>query len=141
MFSLAIVQCRLAPRTAWGGWSKRAFQLRGMWPCITLGSGCVLSLASEWWSWEIVGLVSSRLGTNAIAAQAILLQSSSLTYQLPFSVSVATSVRVGNLLGARRDKDAMISAYIAMGMALLVGIFNSSILFFFRKNWSVFQES
>lgn len=106
-----------------------------MWPCITLGLAGTLSLACEWWAWEIVGLVTSALGSTALAAQSVLLVSSSITYQLPFAMSVATAVRVGNLLGAGHAADARISAWVSLALSLLVGTANSLLFLVFRKQW------
>lgn len=92
-----------APRDAWGGFSKGT-PVRE-WRCLlalaqlthplphpemftNLGENVKLGLAgtamtaSEWWSWEIIGLASSFLGPEALAAQSILLTSASLFYQV-----------------------------------------------------------
>ena len=95
----------------------------------------MLSLAAEWWAWEIVGLVTAALGTTALAAQSVLLVSSSVTYQLPFGASVATAVRVGNLLGANRAREAKISSSVALIISLVMGGINSGLYLIFRKQW------
>jgi MATE family multidrug resistance protein len=95
----------------------------------------MVSLAAEWWAWEIVGLVTSLLGTSALAAQSVLLVSSSVTYQLPFGASVATAVRVGNLLGANRPTEAKISSRVALFLSLAMGGLNSALFIIFRRQW------
>ncbi|TKY87440.1 hypothetical protein EX895_004118 [Sporisorium graminicola] len=117
MAVLCFLQCVLAPRDAWDGFTTAAFKWDGIKPVLSLGFAGMVSLAAEWWAWEIVGLVTSQLGVVALAAQSVLLVSSSVTYQLPFGASVATAVRVGNLLGANRPDEAKISSRV-MGLAV-----------------------
>ena len=102
--------------------------------CASLGFAGLLSLASEWWAWEIVGLVTAALGTRALASQSVLLVLSSVTYQLPYGAAVASSVRVGNLLGAMHAQSARIASHAAIVLSLLIGLLNSSIVFFTRHH-------
>ncbi|KAH7882452.1 mate-domain-containing protein [Phlebopus sp. FC_14] len=79
------------PRTAWhpigpGMWTGWSVLWR-------LGLSGIGQTASEWWSWELIGLAASQLGPVALATQSVLLLSASCTYQAPFALSVATSVR------------------------------------------------
>ncbi|KAK4705275.1 multidrug resistance protein, MATE family, partial [Phenoliferia sp. Uapishka_3] len=83
-----------APRDAWGGFSWAIVHDLGI--NIRLGLAGTAMVASEWWCWEIVGLASSFLGPTTLAAQSILLTSASLFYQIPYALSVAGAVRVGN---------------------------------------------
>lgn len=135
MALLCFLQCVLAPRDAWDGFSMAAFKWDGIRPVLSLGFAGMVSLAAEWWAWEIVGLVTSLLGTTALAAQSVLLVSSSVTYQLPFGASVATAVRVGNLLGANRADEAKISSRVALILSLAMGGINSALFLIFRKQW------
>lgn len=88
---------------------------------------CVLS--------QIVGLVTTRLGTVALAAQSVLLVSSSITYQLPFALSVAAAVRVGNHLGAGQAHAANVASNMSMLLSLACGAFNSALFLAFRNQW------
>jgi len=92
--------------------------------------------ASEWWSWELVGLAASFLGPVSLAAQSVLLVSSSSTYQAPFALSVATSVRVGNLLGEENGKRAGIAARVSLLMTLGIAVIFSGMFVIFRERWS-----
>lgn len=47
-----------APRTAWGGLTWDIF--RDLRVNLVLGAAGFVSVASEWWAWEIVSLVSSQ---------------------------------------------------------------------------------
>ncbi|KAN0066431.1 ethionine resistance protein [Thecaphora frezii] len=141
MALLCFLQCVLGPRTAWDGWSMAAFKWAGIRPVLSLGFAGMCSLATEWWAWEIVGLVTAALGTTALAAQSVLLVSSSVTYQLPFGASVATAVRIGNLLGANRPREARISSNVSLIISLAMGGFNSALFLIFRRQWGYLFSS
>jgi MATE family multidrug resistance protein len=79
------------PKTAWHPISRRMFTSLGV--PVQLGVSGVGQIASEWWAWELVALGASLLGPVALATQSVLLVSSSVTFQAPFALSVATSVR------------------------------------------------
>ncbi|KAH9924207.1 MATE efflux family protein [Fomitopsis serialis] len=122
------------PRTAWHPLSRRCFTSLGV--LVHLGLAGVGQTASEWWSWELVGLAASMLGPIALATQSVLLVSGSTTYQAPFALSVATSVRVGNLLGEEKAKRAGVAANAAILMSLAISLVWSAMFMIFRKSWA-----
>ncbi|KAL4398846.1 ethionine resistance protein [Malassezia pachydermatis] len=132
MAILCFLQCTLVSQGTWGGWSWKAFDWDGLKTSASLGFAGLLSLASEWWAWEIVGLVTAALGTTALASQSVLLITSSVTYQLPSGAAVAASVRVGNLLGAGKARHARTASTAAIYFSIFIGLVNSSIVFFTR---------
>ncbi|KAI0305257.1 MATE efflux family protein [Multifurca ochricompacta] len=103
------------PNTAWHPLSRRSFTSLGV--LVRLGLGGIGQTASEWWSWELIGR-RSFLGPTELAAQSVLLVSASTTFQAPFALSVASSVRIGNLLGEQNPTRAGVSARVAMLLAL-----------------------
>ncbi|KAJ7636892.1 MATE efflux family protein [Roridomyces roridus] len=129
-----IYGCFIAPRTAWHPISRRSFTSLGV--LVNLGLAGVGQTASEWWAWELVALAASQLGPAALATQSILLSSASTTYQAPFAMSVATSVRIGNLLGESNAARAKVAANTAILMALGVGLFCSALFMVFRNSWA-----
>ncbi|RDX46702.1 MATE efflux family protein [Polyporus arcularius HHB13444] len=122
------------PKTAWHPLSMRCFTSLGV--LVQLGLSGVGQVASEWWSWELVGLAASQLGPTALATQSVLLVSASTTYQAPFALSVATSVRVGNLLGEQNAKRASVAARCSILMSLVISAVWSAMFMIFRKNWA-----
>ncbi|WFD29100.1 hypothetical protein MSPP1_000105 [Malassezia sp. CBS 17886] len=141
MAGLCFLQCMMVSRGTWDGWSRKALDLAALKTCAWLGFAGLLSLASEWWAWEIVGLVTAALGTTALAAQSVLLITSSITYQLPYGASVAASVRVGNLLGARHPNGAKMASSASLILSYAVGVLNSSVVFLARKHWGFLFSS
>lgn len=121
-------------KTAWHPVSRRSFSDLGL--LVRLGLCGVGQIASAWWSWELVGLAASLLGPATLAAQSVLLISSSWTYQAPFALAVATSVRIGNLLGERRARRAGVTANTAVVLAVVVAVGWSTLLMSFRESWA-----
>ncbi|KAI0040201.1 MATE efflux family protein [Auriscalpium vulgare] len=128
------------PKTAWHPLSRRTFTSLGV--LVQLGLAGVGQTASEWWSWELVGresslALSTRLGPVSLATQSVLLVSASTTYQAPFALSVATSVRIGNLLGEQNALRAGVSSRVAMLMALGIAGLCSALFLTFRAKWGL----
>ncbi|KAJ7198620.1 mate-domain-containing protein [Mycena haematopus] len=124
----------VAPRTAWQPISRRSFTSLGV--LLHLGLSGVGQTASEWWAWELVALAASLLGPVSLATQSILLSSASTTYQAPFALGVATSVRIGNLLGEFNSARANVAANTSILMALGVGMLFSGMFMWFRNSWA-----
>uniref|UniRef100_A0A0W0G3A4 MATE efflux family protein n=1 Tax=Moniliophthora roreri TaxID=221103 RepID=A0A0W0G3A4_MONRR len=128
-----------APKTAWCPISRRSFTSLGT--LVHLGLGGIGQTATEWWAWELVGLAASLIGPVALASQSVLLVSASTTFQAPYALGVATSVRVGNLLGEQRARRAGIVCKTAIFIAFVVALVFSLMFFIFRQNWSyMFNE-
>lgn len=81
-------------------------------------------VSSEWWAWEGVSLSVSVLGPVALAVNSILLSFSSILFQIPQSMGIATAVRVGNLLGAGRPYEARLAAVLALILSVITSGFN-----------------
>ncbi|KAJ3791836.1 hypothetical protein GGU11DRAFT_823204 [Lentinula aff. detonsa] len=109
-------------RSAWHPLSMRALHPTGLGTLLTLGLGGVGQTASEWWAWELVGLAASLLGPTALAAQSVLLVSCSDTYQVPFALGIATSVRIGQLLELGRPRLAKLAAHAAILLGLVLAL-------------------
>ncbi|RDB18717.1 hypothetical protein Hypma_014757 [Hypsizygus marmoreus] len=122
------------PRTAWYPLSRRMFTSLGV--LVHLGLAGVGQTASEWWAWELVALAASFLGPVALATQSVLLVSASTTFQAPFALGVATSVRIGNLLGEGKAQRAGIASNTAIVMALVLSAASSAMFMVFRNQWA-----
>ncbi|KAI0777513.1 MATE efflux family protein [Trametes elegans] len=122
------------PKTAWHPLSMRCFTSLGV--LVQLGLSGVGQVASEWWSWELVGLAASQLGPTALATQSVLLVSASTTYQAPFALSVASSVRIGNLLGEENAKRAAVASKTSILMSLVISAVWSTMFMVFRHSWA-----
>lgn len=92
----------------------------------------VIMVEAEFIGFEVITISSAKLGTTALAAQSILANISALTFQIPFAIGIATATRVGNYIGAGLPKNGRISCDAVMAWAVVVGLFNGSIVYFFR---------
>jgi MATE family multidrug resistance protein len=85
-------------RECWGGFSKRA--LSNWWVMIRLALPGMIMVEAEWLAFEILTLLASRFGSDYLAAQSVVSTIASISYQIPFPMSIAASTRVANLIGA-----------------------------------------
>jgi MATE family multidrug resistance protein len=72
----------------------------------------MIMVEAEYVAFEVLTFASSQFGAAELAAQAVLLTLASIMYQLPFSISVASSTRVANLIGAGLVDAAKTSAKV-----------------------------
>ncbi|KAF2190616.1 MATE efflux family protein [Zopfia rhizophila CBS 207.26] len=103
----------------WGGWSRKCLQ--NMWTFARLAFLGVIHVGTEWWAFEIVALAAGKLGTIPLAAQSVIMTTDQVMNTIPFGVGVATSSRVGNLLGARNARGAARAANTAAVLSMILG--------------------
>jgi multidrug resistance protein, MATE family len=84
----------------------------------------LMMVEAEVLAFEILTLASSHLGTTALAAQSVLASTASLTWQIPFPLSIATSTRIANLIGATLADAARTTAKVGFVLSICVGLFN-----------------
>ncbi|KAI6826004.1 mate family transporter [Hortaea werneckii] len=120
-FFLLVVYARfIAGNECWGGWDRRCLHNIGTFARIAaLG---VIHVGTEWWAFEIVAIVAGQLGPIPLAAQSVIMTADQVMNTIPFGVGVATSSRVGNLLGARHSNGAKRSANTAACLSIFLGV-------------------
>jgi len=123
----------------WGGWSRAS--LRGTGAFARLALLGVVHVGTEWWAFEIVALAAGRLGTVPLAAQSVVMTTDQIANTIPFGVGVATSARVGNLLGARNARGAARAANTAAGLSMLLGVVVLAVLMGVKDSYArVFND-
>ncbi|XP_051114675.1 protein DETOXIFICATION 49-like [Andrographis paniculata] len=119
----------------WGGLSYECFQ--GWGPLMRLAIPSCISVCLEWWWYEIMILLCGVLinPRATIASMGILIQTTSLIYIFPSSLSFGVSTRVGNELGANRPNRAKVSAVVGLCISFVMGF--SALLFALsvRNKW------
>ncbi len=68
-----------------------------------------------------MALAAGRLGTIPLAAQSIIMTADQMINTIPFGIGVATSARVGNLLGSRNAKGALRVAHVSTWLGIIFG--------------------
>lgn len=110
----------------WNGLTKRA--LTNWLPMIQLALPGLVMVEAECLAFEVLTLASSYLGTDALAAQSVLSTLGSITFQIPFPLSIASSTRVANLIGSTLVDSARTCAKVSFTLAAVVGILNVLLL-------------
>ncbi|KAJ3743965.1 multidrug/Oligosaccharidyl-lipid/Polysaccharide flippase [Lentinula detonsa] len=112
------------------GWRNLGFLFK-------LGLAGVGQTVSEWWAWDIVALVASQLGSDVVlASQSILVVTSSITWQGPFALGIAASIRIGNLLGERDSLRAGAAAKGVVAVGFAIAGLMSILLLAFRNSFA-----
>ncbi|KAK4902529.1 ethionine resistance protein [Elasticomyces elasticus] len=134
-FLLLVAYSRwVAGSECWGGFDRRCFQNIGTFARIAaLG---VVHVGTEWWAFEIVAIVAGQLGTVPLAAQSVIMTADQVMNTIPFGVGVATSARVGNLLGARDGKGAARAANTAAWLSMILGAVVLAVLMGTRNSFA-----
>ncbi|KAF5019210.1 hypothetical protein F66182_8784 [Fusarium sp. NRRL 66182] len=109
-------------RQCWGGFSRRA--LSNWWIMIRLALPGMIMVEAEWLAFEILTLLSSRFGPEYLAAQSVITTITTLSYEIPFPMSIAASTRIANLIGAGLVEPAKMTGIVAFAAACIIGMFN-----------------
>lgn len=107
-------------RQGWKGWSHKAFHNVG--PFTRLAAFGILHVGAEWWSFEIIAIAAGWLGTVPMASQSIIMSSDQILSMIPFGISVATSNRVGNLLGLQDPRGAALATRASTFLSISLGV-------------------
>ena len=59
----------------------------------------IFSMCGEWWSWEVITIIVGLLGPTQLAVHVIYAQIIPLYYKIPAGLGMASSARVGALVG------------------------------------------
>ncbi|BFG31634.1 hypothetical protein CerSpe_179090 [Prunus speciosa] len=114
-------------KKTWGGFSKECFK---GWKCLmNLAIPSCISVCLEWWWYEIMILLCGLLlnPQATVASMGILIQTTSLIYIFPSSLSFGVSTRVGNELGANRPERAKLATIVGLSYSFILGF--SALLF------------
>lgn len=107
------------------------------WPAqkslLALGLPIGISIFAEASLFSVIALLIGGLGATVVAGHQIALNFSSLVFMIPYSLAMATTVRVGQALGAKRPRDARFSAGVAMATGLICACVSASYMFLLRE--------
>ena len=124
----------------WGGFDRKCFQ--NITTFIRIAALGIVHVGTEWWAFEIVAIVAGQLGSIPLASQSVIMTADQVMYCIPFGIGVATSARVGNLLGARDAKGAARAANTAAWLSMLMGAIVLTILMSTKDNFArIFNDN
>ena len=69
-----------------------------------------------------------------VAGHQVALNFSGLVFMIPYSLGMATTIRVGQALGANRPREARFSAGVAMATGLICACISASFMFLMREH-------
>lgn len=119
---------------AWGGWSRKCLNNAGTFSRLAILG--VVHVGTEWWAFEIVALAAGKLGTLPLAAQSVIMTTDQIMNTISFGIGVATSSRVGNLLGARNARGAARAANVAAWLSMFLGAIVLAVLMGSRNHFA-----
>ncbi len=79
---------------------------------IKLAMPGMIMYVTEFAAEEVLTLAAAQFGTSQLAAQSVLVTMVQITYIIPLGVSIASSIRVANWIGARSTNAAKFSAKV-----------------------------
>ncbi|KAI4347504.1 hypothetical protein L6164_008314 [Bauhinia variegata] len=123
-------------KKTWGGFSFECFT---EWKSLlNLAIPSCISVCLEWWWYEIMILLCGLLFNPraTVASMGILIQTTSLLYILPSSLSFSVSTRVGNKLGAQKPSKAKLSAIVGLSCSFILGLSALSFSVMVRNLWA-----
>lgn len=114
--------------------------VRGWSSLLALAIPTCVSVCLEWWWYEFMILLCGLLANPkaTIASMGILIQTTSLVYVFPSSLSLGVSTRVGNELGANRPGRARISMIVSLFCAMALGLGAMLFTTLMRHKWGGF---
>ncbi|EUC45480.1 hypothetical protein COCMIDRAFT_95361 [Bipolaris oryzae ATCC 44560] len=115
----------------WGGFTKAAFTNWG--PMAKLAVPGIIMVETEWLAFDILTFSTSYLSTAHLAAQSIVMTLAVAIYHVPFSVGVAVSTRLGNLIGAGSLSAARTATKTYVATFLAIGLIDFTFLTTFRN--------
>jgi len=86
---------------------------------VAIGTPMALTFLLEYGLFGGAGLVVGLFGASALAAHQIALQIAAILFMIPFGISLAATVRVGQEAGRRNPKGARRAGFVAIGLALV----------------------
>lgn len=134
-FLLLLVYARfVAGWECWGGFDRKC--LNNITTFARIAALGIVHVGTEWWAFEIVAIVAGQLGSLPLASQSVIMTADQIMNTIPFGVGVATSSRVGNLLGAKNAKGAARAANTAAWLSMILGTLVLAILMATKNNFA-----
>ncbi|XP_047062087.1 protein DETOXIFICATION 16-like [Lolium rigidum] len=128
---------RISPscKRTWTGLSMEAF--RDIVSFFRLAVPSALMVCLEWWSFELLVLLSGFLPNPKLEASvlSISLNTISLVFRIPSGLSAAISTRVSNELGAGQPNAARLATQVIMVLGILSSLSVGLLMILVRNLW------
>ena len=140
-----VMWCMLFGMAGWVRWAKvyRPSQVFSHfeWPqwavmmrLLNIGLPIGIAVFAEASIFSVIALLIGSLGATVVAGHQIALNISSLVFMVPYSLSMAITVRVGQALGREQPREAHFTAGVGVATALAYGCVSASLMLLFREH-------
>ncbi|HUP91873.1 MAG TPA: MATE family efflux transporter [Solimonas sp.] len=109
-------------RPGWPPWRAAVAEV------LRLGGPIALILAAEAWLFMVGALMLARFGSDVIAAHQIAINFASVTFMVPLSVGLATTVRVGYAAGAGNRAEVRRRGLTGIAMGAAFALFSAALM-------------
>jgi len=99
---------------------------------VVLGVPIAITITAEAGLFAAVSILMGTRGTEITAAHQIAINFSATMFMIPLALSSATTIRVGQLLGAGRPRNARTSGAVGIGLSALFMSVSALFLLVFR---------
>ncbi|CCF60122.1 hypothetical protein KAFR_0J00540 [Kazachstania africana CBS 2517] len=121
------------PLKCWNGIIKKHQVFKNWRKMFNLALPGIIMVEAEFLGFEILTIFASHINTASLGAQSIVATVASFAYQVPFSISVCTSTRVANLVGASLYKSCIITCKVSLLLSFVCSSINMFIIFNFKR--------
>lgn len=121
------------PMKCWNGFIKPHQVFKNWRKMFNLALPGILMVEAEFLGFEVLTIFASHLGPSSLGAQSIISTVASLSYQVPFSMSVSTSTRVANFIGASLYQSCIITCRVSLLLSFACSSLNMFLLFGFKE--------
>ncbi|EGC37376.1 hypothetical protein DICPUDRAFT_54031 [Dictyostelium purpureum] len=106
-------------KETWFGLKREALKVQGFKEYLKLAIPASIQHASEAVGFEVLTILAGLISTTDLDAHSVTYNFTMLTYQFPSGISIAVSVRVGQLLGSKNEAMAKRISWIAFLIAIV----------------------
>ncbi len=117
------IKCQpvLNPYQVFGYWQR--FECKIFRELLTVGLPISGMIAVEAGLFTVTTFLMGQFGTTTLAAHQIALQSAAISFNIPLGISLATTIRVGQLVGKQDFEGAHLAGFMGIGLgALTMGL-------------------
>jgi MATE family multidrug resistance protein len=101
--------------------------------CLKLGLPIAMTILFEVTLFAVVAILLAPFGAIMVASHQVALNFSALMFMIPLRIGMATSIRIGHLLGEKRPEQAKLATKSAFLLGVSIAVFTASITVFFSE--------
>jgi multidrug resistance protein, MATE family len=100
---------------------------------LRIGVPIGISSTMEVTMFAVVSLLVSTISTVAVAGHQVAINFASMSFMIPFGLSIAISARVGQSVGRGRPDEARFRGYVGVGISCSLMLFMATVMYLFPE--------